>query len=261
MGAIANACAEIGDLGKRHDFDPAALLLFLEFAQVQVELQLSDDSGNPHENVAIASALAMLRARDEATCAHSQATATWARRLGEAMHLPATTIDRISKSAILHDVGKISVPDSILMREGPLDATAWSIMQRHASFGADILCEIPSLAPYAPVVRAHHERIDGTGYPYGLQGEEICIEARVVAVADGFHAMISDRPYRKAMTVGQAMETLRAGAGMQWDADVVDVMVCVAAVHRSRAVDADLALAPVPGDEGTLRTSSSSLAG
>jgi HD-GYP domain-containing protein (c-di-GMP phosphodiesterase class II) len=260
-GAIASACAEISALAEHHDFDPSAMLTFLEFAQVQVELQLADESGHPHEDVAIASALAMLRARDEATCEHSQQTGTWARRLAEAMRLATATTDRIVKAAILHDIGKISIPDAILMHEGPLDPVAWSTMQRHASFGADILAEIPSLAPYAPVVRAHHERIDGTGYPYGLRGDEISLEARVVAVADGFHAMITDRPYRRAMTFGTAMSTLREGSGTQWDAAVVDIMVGVAAAHRSRAVDSDLALGVPPGGEVAVGGPSHSLAG
>ena len=115
--------------------------------------------------------LAMLSARDEATCAHSHATGAWCRRMCEAMELPAAQTDIIVKAGMLHDIGKIATPDAILFKPGPLTSDEWTIMQQHAEFGADILAALPALAPYAPIVRAHHERWDGSGYPYGLKGE------------------------------------------------------------------------------------------
>src|SRR5947209_12367158 len=99
----------------------------------------------------------MLKARDEATCAHSHATGAWCRRLAEAMGLSAATTDVVVKAGVLHDIGKIATPDAILFKAGPLDAAEWAVMQKHAEFGADILAELPALALYAPIVRAHHE--------------------------------------------------------------------------------------------------------
>ncbi len=177
--------------------------------------------------------LTMLKARDEATCAHSHATGAWCRRLAQAMGLSAGTTDIVVKAGVLHDIGKIGTPDAILFKAGPLDAGEWAIMQKHAEFGADILAELPALAAYAPIVRAHHERWDGKGYPNRLAGEEIPFEARVVAVADAFHAMISNRPYRPAIAQREAMEILRAGRGTQWDPEVVDAMLTVLEAPRN----------------------------
>jgi HD-GYP domain-containing protein (c-di-GMP phosphodiesterase class II) len=134
---------------------------------------------------------------------------------------------------VLHDIGKIATPDAILFKPGPLTDDEWIEMQKHASFGADILSELPALAPFASIVRAHHERWDGKGYPYGLKGEQIPFEARVVAVADAFHAMISNRPYRPAIAQREAMEILREGRGTQWDAEVVDAMIAMLDAPRT----------------------------
>jgi len=118
-------------------------------------------------------------------------------------------------------------------------------MKRHAESGAEILSQIPTLAQYAPIVAAHHERFDGRGYPYGLRGDEISLEARVVSVADSFHAMVSERPYRGAFSYGEAIAVLNEGRGTQWDAAVVDVMIALAAEDRNRSADANLsALSP-----------------
>jgi putative nucleotidyltransferase with HDIG domain len=143
--------------------------------------------------------------------------------------------DTVVKAAILHDIGKIGTPDEILFKAGPLDEREWVTMREHADFGAEILTELPALAQYAGIVRAHHERWDGTGYPNGLRGEEIPFEARVVAVADAFHAMISRRPYRDAISQRDAMEILRAGAGTQWDPVVTAAMLDVLDAPRNAA--------------------------
>ena len=149
------------------------------------------------------------------------------------MGLSAATTDIVVKSGVLHDIGKIATPDSILFKPGPLTEHEWIEMQKHAEFGAEILGELPALAPFAPIVRAHHERWDGKGYPYGLKGEQIPFEARVVAVADAFHAMISNRPYRPAIAQREAMEILREGRGTQWDAEVVDAMIAMLDAPRN----------------------------
>lgn len=250
-GALAAVCAEIAAIGETLHLDAAQLLVFLEIAQNRVFESVNgyEATRAADERSTIDTVLAMLRARDEATCAHSYQTGVWCRRLAEGMALSSSMTERIVKAGVLHDIGKIATPDSVLLKPGKLDADEWVIMQRHAQFGAELLSEIPALASYAPVIRSHHERIDGRGYPDSLAGEDIPFESRVLAVADAFHAMVSDRPYRAAMTFGAAMETLRQGRGTQWEADVVDVMIDVVAALRSRAADADLKTATGVGSD------------
>lgn len=236
---VAAGCDVAAQAGEPLDMDFSALLVFLEIVKANVAEAFPlapgprfEDSGRTTTGV-IEGVLAMLKARDEATCAHSQATGAWCRRLSEAMGLSAATTDIIVKSGVLHDIGKIATPDAILFKTGPLTDGEWVEMQKHAEFGAEILGELPALAPFAPIVRAHHERWDGKGYPYGLKGEQIPFEARVVAVADAFHAMISNRPYRPAIAQREAMEILREGRGTQWDAEVVDAMIAMLDAPRS----------------------------
>jgi putative nucleotidyltransferase with HDIG domain len=141
------------------------------------------------------------------------------------MDCDAETADFIALCALLHDIGKVSTPDSVLLKPGPLSSDEWDVMRDHAAAGARVLNQIPSLQRCAIVVRAHHERFDGSGYPDGLIGTTIPFEARVVAVADAFHAMISERPYRQPIAPRQALEILREGRGSQWDPAVVDAML------------------------------------
>jgi HD-GYP domain-containing protein (c-di-GMP phosphodiesterase class II) len=132
------------------------------------------------------------------------------------------------------------VPDRILFKPSTLDAVEWDIMKRHAEAGAEILSEIPALARYAPVVATHHERCDGRGYPHGLRGDDISLESRVVSVADSFHAMTTDRPYRRALSYGEAIAALVDGRGRQWDKEIADVMIALAAEDRNSSADANL---------------------
>ena len=236
---VATGCDIAASEGERLDLDFSALLVFLEILKATVAEAFPLAPGPRYESPSratsgvIETVLAMLKARDEATCAHSKATGAWCRRLSEAMGLSATTTDVVVKAGVLHDIGKIATPDAILFKEGPLDAGEWAVMQQHAEFGAEILAELPALAPFAPIVRAHHERWDGRGYPFGLKGDQIPFEARVVAVADAFHAMISNRPYRPAIAQREAMEILREGRGTQWDAEVVDAMIAMLDAPRT----------------------------
>lgn len=176
--------------------------------------------------------LAMLGEYDGATCCHSKATGEWARRLCGSLGLSSERSRFIELCALLHDVGKVSTPADILLKPGALDDREWAVMVDHSAAGQRILGEVPSLARCAVVVRAHHERWDGTGYPDGLRGEAIPFEARVVAVADAFHAMISDRPYRKAIAPRRALEILSEGRGTQWDPLVVDAMLAMLGAER-----------------------------
>ncbi len=213
-----------------------------EVADVVAELSaLADEEETGSE--AFTAVLAALHARDVATCSHSRATGSWARRLATAMRLSTSEIEHIECAALLHDVGKIATPDYVLLKPGPLTEEEWVVMRKHAEAGEALLNGIPSLAQYSRIVRAHHERFDGTGYPDGLRGNEILFEARVVAVVDSFHAMISKRPYRDALTPRAALNILRAGAGTQWDTQVTGAMIALlenkpAAVPRIAAFGA-----------------------
>jgi putative nucleotidyltransferase with HDIG domain len=238
---VCAVCDTAAEAGESLDLDFSALLVFLEIVKVNVSEAFPlapgtrfDDPGRTAAHV-IDGVLAMLKARDEATCAHSHATGAWCRRLSDQLHLSAVSTDFIVRCGILHDIGKIGTPDAILQKPGPLTIEEWRVMRDHAEFGAQILAEIPTLATYAPIVRAHHERWDGRGYPYGLKGEEIPFEARVVAVADAFHAMISARPYRPAIGQREAMVILREGRGTQWDANIVDAMIAMLEAPRTSA--------------------------
>ncbi|MGZ3516362.1 MAG: HD-GYP domain-containing protein [Vulcanimicrobiaceae bacterium] len=227
-GAAAYAIAAGASV---YEIDHGRLLAFLEVLKSEIERPLASTSGaEVHEErkeypESTEALLAALSERDSATCCHSKATGEWARRLSIAMGLDAETTAFIELSAVLHDIGKISTPDEILFKTSSLTEAEWEVMREHAASGQRILDRIPSLRRCSIVVRAHHERWDGAGYPDGLAGTTIPFEARVVAVADAFHAMISDRPYRKAIPPRQALEILRAGAGTQWDPAVVDAML------------------------------------
>lgn len=171
----------------------------------------------------------MLSARDAATCDHSIAAGQWARKLALAIGLDEDEADAIEVAAMLHDIGKIATPDAILLKPGALDDAEWITMREHAAHGETILNRFPSLVDYAHIVGAHHEHFDGTGYPRGLGGDTIPLGARVVAVADGYHAMISERPYRSAMSSDEALVHLVAGGGTVWDPQIVRHMVALVA--------------------------------
>ena len=160
---------------------------------------------------------------------HSSGVATLAEAVGRRLGLDAESLDIVIRAAELHDVGKVAVPDSILRKPGPLDESEWAIMRQHTVAGERILGVTESMRPVARIVRASHERWDGGGYPDGLAGEAIPLEARIVCAADAYDAMRSDRPYKAAMTPEAACAELRRCAGTQFDPSVVEVLVEVAA--------------------------------
>jgi putative nucleotidyltransferase with HDIG domain len=158
---------------------------------------------------------------------HTTAVSRLAVEIAAALGLDEEERRRVALGALLHDVGKLSVPDRILTKPGPLDDLEWAAMRRHAAFGERLLVHILDLPDVLAVVRSHHERWDGTGYPDGKHGEEIPLAARIVAVADAFHAMIEPRPYRAARPHARALGEIVAEAGAQFDPACVDALLTV----------------------------------
>lgn len=169
----------------------------------------------------ITSHVCSVEAKDFYTKGHSEQVGAYAAMLGRELGLPDHEIELLSFAGILHDIGKIGIPDKILNKPSPLTKAEFAIMQQHPSMGRDILSNIQTLKDILPIVYHHHERIDGQGYPDGLSGDSIPLLARIVSVADGFEAMTSDRAYQKARSRAEALQILREGAGTQWDAHLV----------------------------------------
>ena len=163
--------------------------------------------------------------QDSYTAEHANEVTELAVAVGERMGIGGAELERLRYGALLHDVGKIGVPGELIRKQGPLTADEREKMDAHTAIGARMLERIPFLAPVAPLVRSAHERFDGGGYPDGLRGEEIPRGAMVIATCDAYHAMTSDRTYRKAMPKADAIRELRAGAGSQFDPKVVDALL------------------------------------
>ena len=170
---------------------------------------------------------AALDSRDADTEGHSQRVVGYAAAISRRLELADVEIGGLLNGALLHDVGKIGVPDAILTKKGPLTPAEWVIMKRHPEIGYQMLRHIGFLDDALPVVRFHHERWDGTGYPHGLRGQEIPQAARIFAVADAFDAMTSDRPYRPARSFQAARDELARCAGTQFDATIVEAFLKV----------------------------------
>ncbi len=184
---------------------------------------------NEHLLDVVSSLAATIDAKDTYTKGHSAAVSRYAEALARAANLPANEVERIKLGALLHDIGKIGIPEHVLRKPDMLSDDEWKIMKQHPAIGADkVLKPNKSLHDLIPMVKYHHEHIDGTGYPYGLRGDDIPLSARIVAIADAYHALISDRPYRKGLSVHKACEILKMGAGVQWDKELVRKFIIIA---------------------------------
>jgi diguanylate cyclase (GGDEF)-like protein len=183
--------------------------------------------------------------RDGGTAAHCQNVGRFSAALGRELGLSDEMVERVRCAGVLHDLGKIGVPDSVLRKPGPLTDPEWAEMRKHPEVGAHIL-EGKDLTDVRQWILEHHERPDGRGYPYGLGPEQVPLEAKIIAVADAFEAMTSDRVYRRGMPAAAACERLRAGAGSQWDGRVVEAMIRLVE-RRDLLVSTALSIA---GDSG-----------
>jgi putative nucleotidyltransferase with HDIG domain len=166
-----------------------------------------------------------LEAKDPYTRGHSTRVARLARQLALRMDLPSSMAETIAQAALLHDLGKIGVPESLLGKAGPLTADEWEVMRRHPVTGAQIVAPLEFFDEGAIIVRHHHERLDGSGYPDGLTGNGIPLGARIVAVADVYDALTSNRPYRQGFTHGEALDLLQRESGRTLEPQVIELLV------------------------------------
>jgi diguanylate cyclase (GGDEF)-like protein len=187
-----------------------------------------DDAGvyARHNGLSTIYALAStVEAKDPYTYGHSRRVNVYAVALAEKIGLPPDQVSRVSTAALLHDIGKIGIPDKVLNKKGKLSKEDWEAIKAHPRLGATIVGNIPNLVPCVSSILHHHERWDGGGYPEGLKGEEISVEARILAIADSFEAMSSARPYRPALCSEKVMKELRRCAGSQFDPELVQVFI------------------------------------
>ena len=189
-------------------------------------IQLTDEL----EDATLQTVLTLARAldiRDTYTANHSRKLANWAEKTARKMNCSDEDLRRIHWAALLHDIGKIGIPDSILHKNGPLTSSEWVIMKQHPELGASIVSPLRPLRNVTPIIRSHQEWFDGTGYPDGLSGDEIPLTARILTVVDAFGAMTDDRIYRKALTQEQALDELKRNAGIQFDREIVNIFLDV----------------------------------
>ena len=172
------------------------------------------------EVAAVLSLARAIEARDNHTGSHVERVQRYSLELAQRLGLANDEIYRIGIGAILHDVGKIGVPDAVLNKCGPLNAREAAEMRRHPLAGERLLADNPLLECARDAVVFHHERWDGSGYPYGLRGHTIPLDGRIVAVADAFDAMTADRPYRERLSHRQALDQIARGAGTQFDPEI-----------------------------------------
>ncbi len=162
-----------------------------------------------------------IEAKDRYTGRHVENTSEIAWRIARKLGLPAQEIENIKHAAILHDLGKIGIPEKILLKRGPLNEQEMAVIKKHPLIGAHILSSIHSLKGAVPYIKHHHEHFDGSGYPSGLKGKKIPLGARIIAIADAFQALVSDRPYRKAFSQKKALEIIKQEAGTHFDPNIV----------------------------------------
>ena len=205
--------------------DPKQVAVLTAFAAgVYTKLQLAIKL-EAHYTKTLEALASALEARDPYTQAHTSRIRDMAVALAVAMKVPTDVRRAVRLGAILHDVGKIGISDTILHKPGPLDDAEWRVMRQHPEIGEKMLENIDFLEPALPVIRHHHERWDGRGYPDNLAAEDIPIGARIVGVCDAFDAMTSDRPYKKAMPVKEALEEIVKHAGTQFDPTCAALLV------------------------------------
>jgi putative nucleotidyltransferase with HDIG domain len=188
-----------------------------------------------------------IEAKDPYTRGHCESVASIAVRVAQKLGWQSDALEHIRYAALLHDIGKIGVPDGILLKPGRLLPEEYQVIQRHTAIGSDLVRRVPSLEPIAATILHHHERIDGSGYPDGLSGEDISLASRIIGVVDAFDAMTTPRPYREPVSPQEALEELRRCSGTQFDEGVVDLITVVLAERTELNQTLEPLIEPVAG--------------
>lgn len=196
----------------------------------QMELALAKLDYSYKETIAAASAA--IDARDPYTAGHSKRVSDMATNICYGLNLPAKEIEEIALAALLHDIGKIGISDGVLNKNGKLDSNEFEKIKTHPLIGHNILKNMGFFSSILPLILYHHERPDGLGYPKGLKEGEIPLGAAIIAVADSYDAMTSDRPYRKALSHESAVREIKLKSGIQFDKEIVDAFIKTVSIER-----------------------------
>ena len=201
-------------------------LLVREREHVARQTELSDQY--LEMNIGLAAAMVvLLDSKDEYTAQHSAAVAMYCRDMATALELPEEEAEALHFAGLLHDLGKVGVPDAVLRKADALDEGEWEFIRQHPEKGAEVLSHLAAYQEVADIVRFHHERLDGSGYPNGITSDSIPELSKVLAVADSYHAMTSDRPYRGARSSFEALKELRMMSGTTLDARYIEILAKV----------------------------------
>ena len=199
-------------------------LFIIPLFLARYSFQLYLDMREAHINT-VAALTSAIDASDPFTHGHSFRVSCYALRIARAMGFSARELEMLEYAALLHDIGKIAVQNDILLKEGPLTEEEWKSLKSHPNIGADIVEQLKFLKEAADVIRCHHERPDGTGYPNGLKADQVPLAAHILNVVDAFDAMASDRPYRKALSIDRVIEELETYKGTQFDSRVTNILL------------------------------------
>ncbi|NTU81538.1 MAG: response regulator [Chloroflexales bacterium] len=208
----------------------------------QLRIKRLTDQLERTERVIFMLALAV-EAKDAYTEGHLRRLSSYSEQLAIAAGMPQDKLKAIRFGGLLHDIGKISVDDAILRKPGKLTPEEYEHIKQHPEYGARIVQPMRFAGEVGPIIRHHHERWDGTGYPHGLRGEDIPIGARIVAIVDAYDAMMTDRPYRRALGLEESLRRLREGHGREWDPDLLDLFLNLVEQGRLQDPLADTGLA------------------
>jgi putative two-component system response regulator len=217
---------------KPFDFDVIPIIIERNLERRAINRELSEEYRQIQIFSNVQVLAAAIDAKEPFTAQHSRRVARLCRATADAMKLSAADRQSVDWAAQVHDVGKIATPDHILLKAGGLTDAEWDVVRQHPTKGARIVGQVPDLQDVADVVRSHHEWVDGSGYPDGLEGEEIPLLARIIAVADAFEVMTSNRVYRGPVSEDEALMRLADGVDLQFDRAVVDAFVSLP--RRSR---------------------------
>lgn len=228
---IALYYAKLSGKNRACIYDPAMAKVYRTTPERLQSLLTEEDVG------AIEALSAAVDAKDKYTHHHSETVSKLAIQIGQKLNLPSNELENLRVAALLHDIGKLGMPDKILKKKGPLQLDEWRYVENHPKIGSQILEKVQQLNSVVPTVRHHHERFDGHGYPAGLSGKDIPLLARIIAVADAYDAMVSDRNYRKALAPEQAIEEIVRCSGTQFDPEIVEIFVSLINDHLDRSAE------------------------